>query len=169
MVDLLFRTFYGATLYMGSDGGLIIASSNERFMSWGMVFCFLAALALASWLFRIRRRLSLAVFGLSMLIPLLVMPSIHAEQIHVMPGRITVDSGVWLFPSRTTIDLNGVRNIEERRTDFRVAGYLVEANAIWTLNRHGGGREKLMLNNFFTAHRVAVAQYLRDRGHLVSR
>ena len=95
------------------------------------------------------------------------MPSIHAEQIYVQPRRITVDSGVWLLPSHSIIDLTGLREIHESNSGFHVAGYLVESNSVWTLDRHGRDMERLMLNSFFTAHRMAVAQYLRDRGHII--
>ena len=169
MIDLLFAAFYEATLSMDTDGGLLIIGSHRRVLAWGMVFCLVAALALASWLCRVRRRLSLSAFAASLLIPLLIMPSLRSERIHVLPRQITMDSGTWLFPSRRTIDLSGLRSIETEDTGFRVAGYLVEANTVWTLNREGGGMDRFMFNNFFTAHRVAIAQYLRDRGLVVSR
>ncbi len=167
MISLLFSKFHAATLSMGADGGLLLAGTRERVLAWGIVFCLLAAAALVFWLLKIRRRAALTIFLLSLLIPALVMPALRKEHIYVLPERIVVDAGGWLLPSRTTIDLENIRQIREQQTQFNIAGYIVEPNALWHLDYQDGSTRQLLLNDFFTAHRMAIAQYLRDRGHII--
>lgn len=167
MIDLLFSPFHEATITMTADGGLLLASARERLLAWGIAFCVLAAMSLALWLGRIARPWMVAAFLATLLIPVVVMPSLRHERIHVLPDRITVDSGTWIAPSRDIIDLTAMRHIRERDTQFRLAGYAVEPNAIWHVSRQDGSRDTLLLNDFFTAHRMVVAQYLRDRGRIV--
>ncbi len=152
---------------MSADGGLLLTGTRERVLAWGIVFCLVAAAALLCWLAGWQRRAALATLLLSALIPVLVMPAVHKEHIHVLPSRIVVDTGAWLLPSRTTIDLSGIAHIREQQTQFRVAGYIVEPNAVWNLHYRDGRTVRLLLNDFFTAHRMAIAQYLRDRGQIV--
>ena len=169
MIHLLFGPFYEATISMTPDGGLLVASAHERLLAWGLVFCLLAAVSLSLWLFRIARPWMAAAFMGSLLIPAVVMPSLRLERIHVLPDRITVSSGTWIAPSQDIIDLSALLHIRERDTQFHLAGYTVEPNALWQVARRDGSRDTLLLNDFFTAHRLVVAQYLRDRGRVVER
>src|SRR5690606_10721608 len=168
MIELLFGPFYAATIAMTPDGGLLIASARERLLAWGMVFCLVAAVALTLWLCRVARRASLAAFCLSLFIPAVIMPSLSRESIHVLPHRITVTGGTWLAPEQKVVDLARLQHIREEDTRFRLAGYYVEPNAIWYVHHRDGGRDTILLSDFFTAHRMVVAQYLRDRGLLVA-
>ncbi len=167
MIDLLFGKFHAATLSIGADGGLLLSSTRERVLVWGIVFCLLAATALLFWLLNIRRRLALAVFLFSLLIPALVMPAVRNEYIYVLPDRIVVDTGGWILPAMTTINLENLRQIREQQTQFGFPGFIVEPNALWHLEYKDGSTRLLLLNDFFTAHRMAIGQYLRDRGHIV--
>jgi hypothetical protein len=167
MIELLFGKFQTAAMSMGADGGLLVSGTRERMLAWGIVFCMLAAAALIFWLLKIRRRAAMATLLLSLLIPTLVMPTLRREHIYVLPDRIVVDTGGWLLPSTTTIGLENIRQIREQQTQFNVAGYIVEPNALWNLEYRDGSTRQLLLNDFFTAHRMAIAQYLRDRGHIV--
>lgn len=167
MIELLFAPFHEATISMTADGGLLLASSRERMLAWGIVFCVLSAGALTLWLCRVARPWSLGAFLAALLIPALIMPSLRHEQIHVLPDRITVSSGAWFAPSRKVIDLSQLLQIRERDVQFRLAGWTVEPNALWHIARRDGSRDTVLLNDFFTAHRMAVAQYLRDRGRIV--
>lgn len=167
MNELLFGIFHAATLSMGADGGLLLSGARERMFAWGIVFCLLAAAALVLWLLNIRRRTAVAALLASLLIPALVMPAVRKEHIYVLPERIVMDSGGWLLPASTTISLANVRQIREQQTQFRLGGYIVEPNALWHLEYRDGSTRQLLLNEFFTAHRMAIAQYLRDRGHII--
>lgn len=169
MIHLLFSAFYTANISVDADGGLLIAGSREQALAWGIVFCLVAATTLILYLLRIARRWAPAILAVALMIPLLVIPSVRKESIHVMPHGITVHSGAWFLPSRTYIDLSDMEQIHQDAAEFWIGGQLVESNAIWHVSRRDGSREKLLLNNFFTAHRMAVAQYLRDRGHVVGR
>jgi hypothetical protein len=167
MIELLFHPFYDATLSMTGDGGLLIESSRRTMLAWGIVFCLLSAGALTAWLFRLARPAALAALVVALFIPALVMPSVRGEWIHVHPQRLTLHSGVWLWPTRREIDLAGLTGITQLDQEFRIGSKLVEPNAVWTLEFDDGARRTLVLNGFFTTHRLAVAQYLRDRGHVV--
>jgi hypothetical protein len=166
-MHLLFESFHAANLTLAGDGALLLSGARERVLAWGIVFCVMAATALLSWLFGLRRRFALAAFAVALLIPLLVMPGLRNEQIRVEPQSITVREGGWLLPVRMSIDLRNLKQIRERGTQFSVAGYIVEPNALWLFEYADGSHRQVLLNDFFTAHRMAVAQYLRDRGHLV--
>jgi len=167
MIDLLFNKFHAASFSMGNDGGLLLSGTRERVLAWGIVFCLLAAAALVCWLLKVRRRAALAALFVALLIPALVMPALRKEHIYVLPDRIVVDTGARLLPSSMTIDLENLRQIREQQTQFRIAGFIVEPNALWHLEYRDGSTRQLLLNEFFTAHRMAIAQYLRDRGHIV--
>ena len=164
MIHLLFSAFYAANFSMAPDGALLISSARERALAWGVVFCLLAAGASALFLFRAARRWAPAILIASMLIPVLIIPSVRRESIHVSTDGITIHSGAWFSPSRTYIDLSDMDRIHQDAAEFRIGGRLVESNAIWHVSRTDGRNEKLLMNHFFTAHRMAVAQYLRDRG-----
>ncbi|MBI1732161.1 MAG: hypothetical protein HYR49_05255 [Gammaproteobacteria bacterium] len=167
MIQLLFESFHAATLTMGLDGALLLAGARERVLAWGIVFCLMAAAALLLWLLNVRRRIAVSMLVVSALIPLLVMPGLRRENIRVLPHRIVVDTGAWLLPARTAIDLTNLRQIRQQQTQFTFAGYIVEPNALWELEYADGSTRQILLNDFFTAHRMAIAQYLRDRGHVV--
>jgi len=167
MIELLFHPFYDATLSMTGDGGLLIESSRRTMLAWGIVFCLLSAGALTAWLFKPARPAAMAALVVALFIPVLVMPSVRNEWIHVHPQRLTLHSGVWLWPNRREIDLAGLTGITQLDHEFRIGGKLVEPNAVWTLEFDDGARRTLVLNGFFTTHRLAVAQYLRDRGLVV--
>jgi hypothetical protein len=167
MIYLLFSPFYAATISIGSDGSLMLTSARERLLAWGIVFCIMAAVSLGLWLLRIARPWCLTGLLLALLIPSLVIPSLHRQHIHVLPDRITVGSGPWFMPATSVIDLSDLLHIREDEKQFRIAGYYVEPNAIWHVTRADGTRDQVLLNEFFTAHRMVVAQYLRDRGRIV--
>ena len=164
MIDSLFRPFYAATITMGSDGGLLIASSRERVLAWGVVFCVIAATALICWLCRFRRTFALGVAGLALLIPIMVIPSVTREYIYVRKDSVTIDTGHWFMPSRSVIELAQLRRIRDVGHEYYLGNYFVEPNAVWHIDWRDGRRVELRLNGFFTAHRMVVAQYLRDRG-----
>lgn len=167
MIHVLFSPFYAATFSMGPDGGLLIASAHERMLAWGLVFCILASVSLALWLLRVKRRSCLTAFLFSLAIPALVMPSIHGESIYVRRDRITIEAGPWFIRSRSVIDLSGLVRIRQQAPQFKLGGMILEPNAIWRISRTDGTEENVLLGQFFTAHRMAVAQYLRDRGRYV--
>ena len=152
---------------MGTDGGLLLAGTRERVLAWGIVFCLLAAAALVFWLLNVRRRAAMTTLLLSLLIPVLVMPALRKEHIYVLPDRIVVDTGGWVLPSITTVELENLRQIRQQQAEFNIAGYIVEPNGLWNLDYRDGSTRQLLLNDFFTAHRMAIAQYLRDRGHII--
>ena len=167
MIHLLFAPFYAASISMGPDGGMLVASTRERVLAWGIVFCLTAATSLILWLLRIRRRWVMATLLGALVIPVFIMPSVRHEQIHVQRDRITVDTGTWYRQSRSTIDLSDLRDIRQDEAQFQFAGMIVEPGAVLHLYRGDGSSDRLELNGFFTAHRMVVAQYLRDRGHIV--
>ncbi len=167
MTHLLFGPFYAATISMGPDGGLLVVSSRERMLAWGLVFCVVAATSLFLWLLRFHRQWCLAVFLLSLAIPAIIMPSVRKEVIYVRRDRITVDSGPWFSPSQQVIDLSNMLRIHQQAPEFKIGSLMLEPNAVWRLFRTDGSEQTLLLGQFFTAHRMVVAQYLRDRGRIV--
>jgi hypothetical protein len=164
LIDSLLSPFYAATISMGPDGGLLIASSHERVLAWGIVFCTVAAIALIFWLCRVQRTLALSIVGIALLIPILIMPSVRHEFIYVRKDRVTIETGNWFMPSRSVIDLAKLRRIRDEGHEYYLGNYYVEPNAVWHMDWSDGRQVELRLNGFFTAHRMAVAQYLRDRG-----
>jgi len=80
-IESLYRLFYAATLSIDSQGGLLLVSSRERMLIWGLTFCILALISFVLWQLKIAKRTTRGVFFVSLLIPVFIMPSLKHEQI----------------------------------------------------------------------------------------
>lgn len=164
--------FYDAHISVGLDGSMLVSSSDDRMLAWGLLFCLSAAFCLIVYLLLRRRRsgrLALGGFGLTLLIPVFVMPSIGHEYIHVTPERLTIETGDWYRPSRTVVPLSRRDRILERSGGFLPSNLIGDPDVSWHFRRHDGRTEVLELNDFFNAHRMVVAYYIKDRGFYLQR
>jgi len=172
VLESLLHKFYAASISVSTDGSMLVSSTRERILAWGMVFCFLAAFSLIVWLLRRGRaggRLALAMFGASLLIPFLIMPSVRHEYIRVTPSRITVDTGDWFRNSLAVFTVNRRDRITEYRDSFLPANLLWDPSISWRITRPDGREQVVKLDDFFTAHRMALAYYYKDRGFMLQR
>jgi|GEM_PF-5670515 len=172
ILESLLHKFYAASIYVGTDGSMLVSSTRERVLAWGMVFCFLAAVSLLVWLLRRGRaggRPALAVFGISLLIPFLIMPSVRHEYIRVTPARITIDTGDWFRNSLSVFPVNRQDRITEYRDGILPANLLWDPSVNWRITRPDGSEQVVKLDDFFTAHRMALAYYFKDRGFMMQR
>jgi hypothetical protein len=155
------------------DGSMLVASTRERVLVWGAFFCLSASLCLITWLLYRQKhagKAALACFVFTLMIPVLIIPSVRKEYIHVSPTVLTIESGEWYRPSRTILRMTNVKNIRERDNTGLVPGNLIgDPNVSWHLTRLDGNSEILELNEFFNAHRMVVAYYYIDRGFWLER
>ena len=151
---------------------MLVVSTRDRFMIWAATFCILAALSLISflvWKNRHARRLSITAFLVTLMIPVFVIPAIREEYIHVTPINITVEQGVWFRNSKTILYFQDLDNIREHVDGFMPSNLIGDPDVSWHFSWNDGRSEVLELNDFFNAHRMVIAYYIKDRGYRLER
>lgn len=171
--ELALHKFYAASISVNADGSMLVASTRDRVMAWGMIFCIIAAISLISYLiwrkYKFAKRTSLGIFIASFLIPIFIIPSVRHEYIHVSPEEIILETGTWYWPSRTVIDFKGLYSIQEKSAGFMPSNLIGDPDVDWHMSWRDGRKKILELNDFFSAHRMVVAIYMQDHGHYVNR
>lgn len=154
------------------DGGMTLVSTRDRFMIWAATFCITAAISLICflvWKNSHARRASIIAFICTLVIPVFIIPSIRHEYIHVSKNHITVEQGKWFRDSKTILHFRDLDNIREDIDGFMPGNLLGDPDVSWYFIWKDGRREKLELNDFFNAHRMVVAYYIKDRGYKFER
>ena len=172
MFNALLNKLYAASISIDPTGAMLVSSTRDRMMAWNMLFCLIAALCLViflAWHRPVIRRLSILVFIVSLLIPVLVTPAVEHEYIRVSEWRMVFDTGSWLPGSRKVIDFDNLHGITEQRNGFLPGNLLGDPDVTWKISWNDGEQEDLELNDFFNAHRMVVAYFIRDHGHAMSR
>lgn len=172
MLVSLLHKFYGASISFGADGGMVLVSTRDRFMIWGATFCFLAAISLICFLvFKSTnaRRASMVAFLSTLFIPVFVIPAVGSEYIRVSPKNLTVEQRNWFSDSRTVLNFRGLDKITEQVDGYLPSNLLGDPEVSWHFLWKDGRRETLKLNDFFNAHRMVVAYYIKDRGYRLKR
>ncbi len=168
MLEMILQKFYAASITIGSDGSVLISSTRERMLVWAVVFCLTAATCLISYLLwrnKPAKRIAIGLFIVTLMIPVLIIPSIRNEYIHVTPMMITVDTGTWHTQSKTILHLTEIKNIIEQDENSFFPGNLRDDPQIkWHFTWEDGNSHSMELNDFFNAHRMVVAYYYKDRG-----
>ena len=138
---------------MDSYGGMLVASTDERLLA-GLI-----------WEKRPMRIVATAGLLGCLLLTALIFPSVKHEYIHVSPDVLTIETGSWYKPSRTVFDMADIRNIRASDPQGIMPSNLIGDSVIdWHVTRNNGSSEVLKLNDFFSAHRMVVAYYYKDRG-----
>ncbi len=83
--------------------------------------------------------------------------------------KMTIDNGSWLYDSVKVIDFNNLRQIRELQDGTLPGNLIGDPSVVWHITWKDGKQENLALNDFFNAHRMVVAYYIRDHGHSMSR
>lgn len=151
---------------------MMLVSTRDRFMIWAATFCVTAAITLICflvWKNRHARKASLIAFLGTLIIPVFIIPSIRQEYIHVSPNNITVEQGIWFMDSKTVLNFQGLDNIKEQVNGFIPGNLIGDPDVSWHFIWKDGSRETLELNDFFNAHRMVVAYYIKDRGYKLER
>lgn len=172
MLVRLLHKFYDASISFGADGGMVLVSTRDRFMIWAATFCFLAAFSLICFLvFRgaKARRASIIAFLCTLVIPVFILPAVAREYIHVSPYNLTIEQGNWFRNSRTVLNFRGLDRITEQVDGYLPGNLLGDPEVSWHFLWKDGRRETLKLNDFFNAHRMVVAYYIKDRGYRLKR
>lgn len=171
-METLLHKFYAANISVALDGSMLVASTHERAMAWGMLFCFVAAICLVTiLLFQKRgvRTAALVLFLFTLTIPVFIIPAVKHEYIHVTPKLITIDSGAWYRDSKTVMTLEDLDHIREVENGIVPSNFIGDPDVEWHFFWRNGKSAVLDLNDFFNAHRMVVAIYIEDRGYLVER
>ena len=170
-MDMSFlHKFYAASVSIGLDGSMLIASTRERMLAWAMMFCFIAAFSLISYLICRRKslkQLSLSVFCVALIIPIIIIPSFRNESIQVNREQIVIRSGTWFLPSEQVIRIDKLRQLRRVNNEYLVSNLIGDDYITWYFESHNGEIQELVLNDFFSAHSMAIAHYIRDRGYPV--
>ena len=172
MLDRFLHKFYDASITFGADGGMLLVSTRDRFMIWAATFCIAAAICLICFLlFRNARarKVSIAAFLGTLIIPVFIIPAVRQEYIHVSPLDITVEQGNWFWKSRTILHFQNLDNITEQVDGIMPSNLLGDPDVSWHFLWKDGRRQTLDLNDFFNAHRMVVAYYIKDRGYRLER
>lgn len=150
------------------DGSLLVASTEERIWAWAALFCLTAAASLLVGLVCWKKpggKIAMGCFALSVLLSVLILPSVRNEYIHASPRAITIEPGNWYRSSKTTVEMVNVKNIFESDVLSIIPANLIgDPNLNWQISRLDGRSEILELNDFFSAHRMVLAYYYKDRG-----
>ena len=172
MFDRFLQKFYDASISIGTDGTMLLVSTRDRFMIWAATFCFMAAICLVCFLlFRNYRakKICLIAFVGTLFIPVFIIPAVKREYIHVSPQQITVEQGFWFLESRTILPFQDLDNISEQMDGVIPSNLLGDPDVSWHFLWKDGHRATLDLNDFFNAHRMVVAYYIKDRGYRLKR
>ncbi len=170
MFENILHKFYAATVSVGLDGSMLVSSNRDRLMAWAMIFCFLSALSLISYLVWRKprtRKLSIIAFVMSLGIPIFVIPSSMNEFIHVSNEKLTIDSGFWYMRSTTVVKLDNLQNLRRDSHEYMVSNLIGDDYVTWHFERLDGSVDSLILNDFFSAHSMTIAHFIRDRGNSV--
>ena len=149
---------------------MLVSSTRDRIMAWAMIFCLIAAFSLLAFLLSRKkpvRHAALAVFVVSLVIPVFILPSVKQEYIHVSPQQIVIDTGTWYKPSLMTLHFNKLSYITEETSGILPANLIGDPGIIWHINEQDGAKKRLELNDFFSAHRMVISYYYTDRGYVI--
>lgn len=173
MIEPLLHKFYAANISIDAEGGMLVASTQERMLAWLILFGFLALLSLIAWFVwrgKYRGRVAMGFFIITLGVSILTIPSVKNEYIHVSPHTLTIGSGSWYRPSTTILQMTNIRNIRETDEDRIMPGNLIgDPDVDWHITWEDGKARVFRLNDFFNAHRMVVAYYYKDRGYWLER
>lgn len=71
--------------------------------------------------------------------------------------------------SKTVLNFQDLENIKEQVDGFLPSNLIGDPKVSWHFLWKDGHRETLELNDFFNAHRMVVAYYIKDRGYKLER
>ncbi len=163
LVNLYNRWFAAASITQAADGSLTLQSAPGRYVVW--VVAFIVVMPLAGWFWRkkIGGRYAAGVFFASFMVPLLIIPGMAAESIHVAPDALTMRGGIWFAPTvyRISLDhLEAIVNIEEEVAQRKVS----RKDAVWEFRYRDREPLRLKLSDLLDANRAPVLEYLRRHG-----
>lgn len=172
-METLLHKFYEASISIGRDGSMLVASTDDRIIAWALLLCIIMLISLIVrliWRNHIPGRMAAAMLILTLIMTALILPSLKKEFIHVSRQALTIESGNWLMPSRQVIDMHNIQKIRESDPQGVLPSNLIGDPIInWNLTRNDGKQESIRLNDFFSAHRMVVAYYYKDRGYRLER
>ena len=172
-MQTLLHKFYEASISIGRDGSMLVASTDDRILAWALLLCIIMLFSLIvrlAWRNHIPGRVGAAMLILTLIMTALILPSIKQEYIHVSRQALTIESGNWWGTSRRIIDMDDIRNIRESDPQGMLPSNLIGDPVIdWNLTRNDAREESIRLNDFFSAHRMVVAYYYKDRGYWLER
>jgi len=173
VLEPLLHKFYAASITIGIDGSMLVASTHERALSWLALFCFIAIMSLVIWYIWRKKHLgkvAMVFFVITLITSILTIPSVRNEYIHVAPGALTIETGAWYRHSSIVLQMSNIKNIRESHDNNLLPGNLIgDPNVTWHITWQDGQSRIFNLNDFFNAHRMVVAYYYKDRGFWLER
>jgi len=173
LIEPLLHKFYAASISIRTDGSMLVASTPDRTMAWTILFSVIATMSLVSWLVwrnKHQGKLALGIFTITVILSIVIIPSVRHEYIHVSAVALTINKGSWYRPSTTVLQMSNIKHIRESdETWIMPANLIGDPRVNWHLTWLDGETRVFRLNDFFIAHRMVVAYYYKDRGFWLER
>jgi hypothetical protein len=163
LVAASFSRLFASAVIEEDAGGLSIRSAPGRYAAWLLAFALILA---AAWFCRRRRiggNLAHGAFYASFAIPVIVVPGIALESVHVSRSELAVRTGLWFSPTVTRISLSDLESVTERSAAVRQRG-LPRSDTYWRFRYRDGRERSLKLPDLLVAHGDAAGGYLRRQG-----
>lgn len=154
------------------DGSMLLESTGDRFLIWSVFLLIIAACSLVCFFIsrnRHVRKYSLLAFSGTLVLALIIIPATRSEYIHVSGNNITIEQGIWFRDSKRVLHFHNLDKISEQSHGFLPGNLLGDPDVSWHFSWEDGSKEELDLNDFFNAHRMVVAYYIKDRGYRLER
>ena len=152
--------FSSASVKELADGSLEITSAPGRYIFWMVALMILLPVSWWCWRRRIGGRLAPSVFFASILIPLLIVPGIARESVHVSTAGLTIRTGFWFAPNIREFPFTNIESIVER-TEKVEQRRLPREDTMWHFHYRTGKPESLVLSDLLDANRAPVIEYFR--------
>ena len=159
-VAALLSRLFASAIVEEDAGGLSIRSAPGRYAAWVLAFGIILA---AAWFCRRRKlggNLAHGAFYASFAIPIIVVPGIALESVHVSPSELVVRTGLWFSPTVTRISLDGIESVTERSAAVRQRG-LPRRDTYWRFRYRDRKERSLKLPDLLMANGDAAVVYLR--------
>ena len=154
--------FSSASVKVAAES-LTIQSAPGRYAAWVAAFIIILPLSGWCWRRRIGGHLAPGFFFASFLIPLIVVPGIATESVHVTPDALTIRTGFWFSPTIHEIPLSGLATVIEQEEVVPQRG-LPRHDVFWYFRYRSGEQRRLDLPDLLQAGRDHVVRYFRQHG-----
>lgn len=154
---------FGGAIVEESAAGLSIASAPGRYVTWALAFLMLF---LGAWWCRRRKlggNLAHGAFYASFVIPLLILPGIALESVHLSSEELSIRTGLWFAPTTHRIPITGVVSVSEQERAVQQRRVARE-DVFWRFLYRDGTKRSLRLPDLLEANRALAIDHLRRLG-----
>jgi hypothetical protein len=163
----LYHDLFSQALFAeAEDGSLWIRSAPARYVAWVAAFLVLVPLSRWCWNRKIATNLAKGFFFASFLIPVLIIPGLAAESVHIAREELTIKTGFWFDPTIHRVPLEGVTGIVEYRVSSRQRS-IHRKDRYWEFRCKSVKPRRIKLPDLLDATREEAKAHLRKSGFTV--